>query len=157
MKCNFKKGFTLIELVIVIAILGILAGIAIPRFMDATATARGAKIVADLRTIDSALAMYQAKSGMSVQISVGQTTGTTDCLTKDDPTANPPCYKLLAAWPTPPTGTAIFPCNPNQKVDLPKKRVRYYTSKYYNRAFVVINDMDHMFTADQLAEGGDAY
>ena len=57
-----KKGFTLVELVVVIAILGILAGIAIPRFMDATATARGAKIVADLRTIDSAIMMYQAKT-----------------------------------------------------------------------------------------------
>src|SRR5574344_1939679 len=58
-----NKGFTLIELVVVIAILGILAGIAIPRFMDATATARGAKIVADLRTIDSAIMMYNAKTG----------------------------------------------------------------------------------------------
>ena len=45
------SGFTLIELVIVIAILGILAGIAIPRFMDAAATARGAKMLADMRTI----------------------------------------------------------------------------------------------------------
>jgi prepilin-type N-terminal cleavage/methylation domain-containing protein len=58
-----KKGFTLIELVVVIAILGILAGIAIPRFLDATATARGAKIVADMRTIDSAIMVYNAKTG----------------------------------------------------------------------------------------------
>ena len=58
-----KKGFTLVELVVVIAILGILAGIAVPRFMDATATARGAKVVADLRTIDSAATMYYAKEG----------------------------------------------------------------------------------------------
>ena len=58
-----KKGFTLVELVVVIAILGILAGIAIPRFMDATATARGSKIVADMRTIESAVSMQYAKSG----------------------------------------------------------------------------------------------
>ena len=48
-----QKGFTLVELVVVIAILGILAGLAIPRFMDATASARGARIVADMRTIES--------------------------------------------------------------------------------------------------------
>ena len=58
-----KKGFTLVELVVVIAILGILAGIAIPRFMDATATARGARIVADMRTIESAVSMNYAKTG----------------------------------------------------------------------------------------------
>ena len=58
-----KKGFTLVELVVVIAILGILAGIAIPRFMDATATARGSKIVADMRTIESAVSMQYAKTG----------------------------------------------------------------------------------------------
>ena len=58
-----KKGFTLVELVVVIAILGILAGIAIPRFMDATATARGAKIVADMRTLESAETMYYARVG----------------------------------------------------------------------------------------------
>lgn len=47
------KGFTLIELVIVIAILGILAGIAIPRFIDTTEAARGAKLLGDMRTIES--------------------------------------------------------------------------------------------------------
>ena len=40
------------ELVVVIAIIGILAGMAIPRFLDATASARGAKVVADMRTIN---------------------------------------------------------------------------------------------------------
>ena len=63
LKIRARRGFTLIELVVVIAILGILAGIAIPRFLNATATARGAKIVADLRTIDSAIVIYNAKTG----------------------------------------------------------------------------------------------
>jgi type II secretion system protein G len=57
-----RKGFTLVELVVVIAIIGILAGIAVPRFLDATASARGAKIVADMRTIQSAEMIYYAKN-----------------------------------------------------------------------------------------------
>ena len=57
-----RKGFTLVELVVVIAIIGILAGMAIPRFLDATASARGAKIVADMRTIQSAEMIYYAKN-----------------------------------------------------------------------------------------------
>ena len=87
-----NKGFTLIELVVVIAILGILAGIAIPRFMDATATARGAKIVADLRTIDSAAMLYQAKTG-------NLPTGSDVLATGVQSTS------YLASWPVPPQGT----------------------------------------------------
>lgn len=89
------------ELVVVIAILGILAGLAIPRFMDATASARGARIVADMRTIDSAIMMYNAKTG-KLPTTIEQIT--TDAAAG---TVNPTTFKLLAAWPTPPTGRAI--------------------------------------------------
>ena len=58
-----SKGFTLIELVVVIAIIGILAGIAIPYYTEAQATARGARILADMRTIQAAYTMYLAKNG----------------------------------------------------------------------------------------------
>lgn len=58
---QYSKGFTLVELVVVIAIIGILAGIAIPMYTDATATARGARIIADMRTLQSAYTMYVAK------------------------------------------------------------------------------------------------
>lgn len=51
------------ELVVVIAILGILAGLAIPRFMDATVSARGAKVAGDMRIIESAIMMYYAEKG----------------------------------------------------------------------------------------------
>ncbi len=98
-----KKGFTLVELVVVIAILGILAGIAIPRMIDATATARGAKLVADMRTIDSAAMIYQARSG--------QEPASIDALLTDAPTATPPTYRLLAAQPVPPVGRTTVTMN----------------------------------------------
>ena len=58
---QYSKGFTLVELVIVIAIIGILAGIAIPYYTDAQATARGARIVADMTTIQEAYTVYLVK------------------------------------------------------------------------------------------------
>lgn len=57
------KGFTLIEIVIVIAILGILAGTAIPRFTDANEAARGAKLLGDMRTIESMALVFAANNG----------------------------------------------------------------------------------------------
>ena len=96
---KFHKGFTLIELVVVIAILGILAGIAIPRFLDAQASAKGAKIVADLRTIDSAAMIYQAKTG-SLPTSIA-------AITTNNTAVSPAQYQLLANWPVPKTGTFI--------------------------------------------------
>lgn len=58
-----RKGFTLIELLVVVAIIGILAAIAIPKFSSANESARGAKLQADLRTLDSAIQMYTAQKG----------------------------------------------------------------------------------------------
>jgi MSHA pilin protein MshA len=57
-----KKGFTLIELIMVMVILGVLAAIAIPKFVDLTGQAKQAATKGGLGAIRSALAIQYAKS-----------------------------------------------------------------------------------------------
>ena len=56
-----RKGFTLVELVIVIAILGILAAYAVPKYQGLVEQARSAEARAQLGTFRSALGIYYAQ------------------------------------------------------------------------------------------------
>lgn len=58
----FKKGFTLVELLVTISIIGILAGVITVSTMDARKKARDAKKKSDLNSIAASLEMYYAKN-----------------------------------------------------------------------------------------------
>lgn len=60
MQLKKRKGFTLIELVIVVAIIGILSLMILPQFNNVTSDAKVKTFEANCQTVVSAIAMYQA-------------------------------------------------------------------------------------------------
>jgi len=76
-----KSGFTLVEILIVVVILGILAAIVIPQFTEASTEAKTSSLCTDLQTVRSQIELYKIQHNDSPPTAinfVAQMTGKTD-------------------------------------------------------------------------------
>ncbi|HBV97077.1 MAG TPA: prepilin-type cleavage/methylation domain-containing protein [Desulfotomaculum sp.] len=81
-----QKGFTLVELMVVVVIIGVLVAIAVPVYNNVTGNANRNAVAANLRTIDGAISQHQTVNSGTAPTSTNLTGG------------------YLQAWPTTPTG-----------------------------------------------------
>lgn len=58
-----KQGFTLIEVVIVIALISIISSVLVPAYEKAGERAKNTKLQADLKVLDSAIVLYRLDKG----------------------------------------------------------------------------------------------
>lgn len=106
-----KHGaFTLIELLVVVAVLGILATLAAVNFAEASTRSKLARVRADIRTMEGALAMYRVDQGAYPPAAMGD-------IQLDHPLValtSPVAY--LTAVPDDPFGVASFDFAPQLRL-----------------------------------------
>ena len=88
---SLKAGFTLVEIMIVVAIIGLLAAIAIPNFVKARATAQANACINNLRQIDAAANQFALERGKKSGDAITYPTDLTPYIKLNASSSIPPC------------------------------------------------------------------
>ena len=86
-----NAGFTLVEIMIVVAIIGLLAAIAIPNFVKARATSQMNACINNLRQIDAAANEFALEKGQKTDDAITMNTDLTPYIKLNSANIIPPC------------------------------------------------------------------
>jgi prepilin-type N-terminal cleavage/methylation domain-containing protein len=86
-----KAGFTLVEIMIVVAIIGLLAAIAIPNFVKARATSQANACINNLRQIDAAAQQFALERGKKTNDAISYPSDLTPYIKLNANNSIPPC------------------------------------------------------------------
>ncbi|PYK31119.1 MAG: type II secretion system protein GspG [Verrucomicrobia bacterium] len=112
MSRNKPKGFTLLEIMIVVAIIGILVSLGIYKTVGHLETAREMRVQSDLQTIKTQLTLYESRNGFYPTTDQGVKALVTEPTTYRCPgTRHPDKYDVFSAGKdrTPDTADDIWP------------------------------------------------
>jgi prepilin-type N-terminal cleavage/methylation domain-containing protein len=113
-----KAGFTLVEIMIVVAIIGLLAAIAIPNFVKARATSQANACINNMRQIDSAANQWALEAKKKTGDAITMATDLTPYIKLNAASVIPPCpaggtYKCDTVGGIPPVtcslGSSVTP------------------------------------------------